>query len=90
MFVKHAKAYIVFPGGFGTLNELIEILVLVQTKTISKIPIILVYKDYWKGLIDWFKEKLITEKMIDPQDLNLFHIADNASEILKYIYTKHI
>jgi hypothetical protein len=85
MFVKHAKAYIVFPGGFGTLNELIEILVLAQTKTINKIPIILVFKDYWQGLIDWFKEKLVTEKMIEPKDLNLFHVADNVSEILKYI-----
>ena len=85
MFVKHAKAYIVFPGGFGTLNELVEILVLVQTKTIPKVPIILVFKDYWQGLISWFKEKLVTEKMIDPQDLNLFYVADNADQILKYI-----
>lgn len=85
MFVKHAKAFIVFPGGFGTLNELIEILVLMQTKIINKIPIILVYTNYWQGLIDWFKSKLLAEKMIDPSDLKLFYMADTAEEILKHI-----
>ncbi len=85
MFAKHAKAFIVFPGGFGTLNELVEILLLVQTKVIKKVPIILVYKDYWQGLISWFKEKLLAEKMIEAKDLQLFKIANNASQILKYI-----
>lgn len=85
MFAKHAKAFIVFPGGFGTLNEFIEILVLTQTKVIKKLPIILVNKDYWQGLIGWIKTRLLAEKMIDCQDLKLFKIANTASEILKYI-----
>lgn len=85
MFVKYAKAFIVFPGGFGTLNELIEILVLTQTKTINNRPIILVNKNYWQGLFDWFKNRLLAEKMIDSKDLKLFYLVDNAAQILKII-----
>ena len=87
MFVKYATAYVIFPGGFGTLNELMEILVLVQTGTARKVPIILFYKEYWQGLINWFKAKLVTEKMIDPEDLDLFHVVDNVSQAFKIIST---
>ncbi len=84
-FVKYATAYIVLPGGFGTLDELSEILALVQTNKTKRIPIILVCKDYWQGLINWFKERLVVEKMIDPKDLNLFTILDDPDEILDQV-----
>jgi len=85
LFVKYATAYIVLPGGFGTLDELAEILALVQTKKTKAIPIILVCKDYWEGLITWFKERLVSENMIDRKDLNLFQIVDNANQVLNCV-----
>jgi uncharacterized protein (TIGR00730 family) len=87
MFVKYAAAYIVLPGGFGTLDELAEILALVQTKKTRQIPIILVKKDYWSGLIEWFKSKLVAEQMIDSEDLDLYQVFDEPDEITKYIET---
>src|SRR5512140_2050045 len=71
MFVKFASAYVVMPGGFGTLDELMEALTLVQTGKTRRIPIILVCSDYWKGMIDWFRQTLLSEGMIHAEDLNL-------------------
>jgi uncharacterized protein (TIGR00730 family) len=88
MFVKYAAAYVVMPGGFGTLDELAEILTLVQTKKTRKIPIILVHEPFWTGLIDWFKTTLVEEKTIDPEDLDLISILDKPSDILEAIF-KH-
>jgi hypothetical protein len=88
MFVKYAAAYVVMPGGFGTLDELAEILTLVQTKKTRKIPIILVHEPFWSGLIDWFKTTLVEEKTIDPEDLDLISILDKPSDILEAIF-KH-
>ncbi|THB69299.1 MAG: TIGR00730 family Rossman fold protein [Gammaproteobacteria bacterium] len=86
MFVKYASAYVVMPGGFGTLDELAEILTLVQTQKEKKVPIVLVVSQFWSGLIDWFKENLVSEGMIDKDDINLFRIADNADEVVKIIF----
>jgi hypothetical protein len=80
MFVKYSIAFIIFPGGFGTMDELFEALTLSQTKRIGIFPIILFGKNYWEGLIDWFKSTLITNKTISPEDLELISFADEVDE----------
>jgi uncharacterized protein (TIGR00730 family) len=80
-----AEAYIFFPGGFGTLDELSEIITLVQTQKIRKIPIFLVGKEYWEPLLVFFKEKMLKENMIDEVDLSLFTVTDDEDQILEII-----
>lgn len=82
MFVKYASAYVVMPGGFGTLDELAEILALVQTGKTRKIPIILVCKTFWKDLLAWFKSTLVEEGMISAEDLDLYKIVDSPEEVV--------
>jgi len=86
MFVKYASAYVVLPGGFGTLDELAEILTLVQTGKTRRIPIILVHRPFWNGLIDWFKQSLVEEGTIDAADLNLFRVLDKPQEVVDAIF----
>jgi uncharacterized protein (TIGR00730 family) len=86
MFVKYAKAYVVMPGGFGTLDEVIEALTLIQTGKSTRMPIVLVHSPYWKGLVGWFQRTLIAEGMIDKEDLNLFTVVDSAEEVLEAIF----
>jgi hypothetical protein len=86
MFVKYASAYVVLPGGFGTLDELAEILTLIQTHKSRRIPVILVHSPFWEGLLGWFKETLIGEGMIDPQDLNLLQLLDKPQEVVDAIF----
>jgi uncharacterized protein (TIGR00730 family) len=81
MFVKYAQGFVVLPGGVGTLDELFEAFTLLQTSKVNKFPIILVGRDYWKGLIDWIKEKLLGEKNISPEDLDLFELVDTVDEV---------
>ena len=88
MFVKFAAAYVVMPGGFGTLDELLEAMTLVQTKKSRKIPIILVHRPFWQGLIDWFHDRLVTEGMINREDLDLVQIIDKPEEVVEAIF-KH-
>lgn len=88
MFVKFATAYVVLPGGFGTLDELLEALTLIQTGKSRKIPIILVHEPFWRGLLDWFKERLIAERMIEPGDLDLIQIIDKPEDVVEAIF-KH-
>jgi len=94
MFMKYAQGFIVLPGGFGTFDELFEALTLIQTDKIGRFPIVLVGKDYWKGLIEWIKNvMLVQEKNINPDDLNLFTTADTADEAVDYInhfYSKYL
>lgn len=85
MFLKYAQAYIIMPGGFGTLDELFETITLIQTKRIRKMPIIMVGKDYWDGLILWIKDKLLKEKMISEKDLDLFHLLDDPEDIVRIV-----
>ncbi|BAU56649.1 TIGR00730 family Rossman fold protein [Halorhodospira halochloris] len=87
MFVKYASAYVVLPGGFGTLDELAEILTLVQTGKTPKIPIILVHRPFWEKLIDWFKENLVAEGAIDQEDMELFQVIDEPREVVEAIFT---
>ena len=86
MFVKYASAYVVLPGGFGTLDELAEILTLVQTGKSRKIPIILVQSDFWQGLIDWFKDAMLKDNTISPEDINLIQVIDNPSDVVTAIF----
>ncbi len=86
MFVKYASAYVVLPGGFGTLDELAEILTLVQTGKSRKIPIILVQSDFWDGLLNWFKESLLKHGAISPTDLDLMKVIDDPSEVVTAIF----
>lgn len=85
MFLKYAQAYIIMPGGFGTLDELFETITLIQTQRIRKMPVILAGTEYWGGLIHWVKEKLLEEKMISEKDLSLFHLIDEPDEIVKHV-----
>ena len=85
MFIKYAVAYIIMPGGFGTLDELFEALTLIQTKRIKPFPVILINSDYWKGLSDWIKETLIKEKHISKSDLDLLRLVDTPEEAVDII-----
>ncbi|EFK08529.1 conserved hypothetical protein TIGR00730 [delta proteobacterium NaphS2] len=85
MFVKYAVAYIIMPGGFGTLDELFESLTLIQTKRIRHFPVILVGSSYWGGLIDWIKEVLIREKTIAASDLDIFRVVESPKEAVDII-----
>ncbi|MEK7989874.1 MAG: TIGR00730 family Rossman fold protein [Thiotrichaceae bacterium] len=89
MFVKYASAYVVLPGGFGTLDELMEILTLVQTKKIPRLPIILVQSSYWQGLIQWFKDTLIPNHTINSEDLDLFVMIDDPKLVLEAIFNHY-
>ena len=85
MFVKYAQAFVLFPGGFGTLDELFEVVTLSQTLKIDKVPIILYGSDYWQGLLDWIKNTLIEEKYINPEDINLLFLTDSDKEVIDTI-----
>ncbi len=86
MFVKFASAYVVLPGGFGTLDELMEALTLVQTGKTRKMPIILVCSDFWRGMIDWLEQVLVSEGMIGPEDMNLIQMIDEPGEVVNAIF----
>lgn len=81
MFVKYSEGFVIFPGGFGTLDELFEALTLVQTHKIHRFPIVLYGRDYWKGLLDWIEGTQLTEGMVSPEDLNLLVVSDDLDEI---------
>ena len=85
-FVRFATAYVVLPGGFGTLDELLEALTLVQTAKIRRMPIILVHTPFWRGLIDWFRERLVAEAMIPPGDLDLVQLIDEPKDVVTAIF----
>ena len=83
MFVKYAQAFVVLPGGFGTLDELMEAITLIQTSKIKKIPIILVGTSFWSGLIDWLKQTLLAQNnTISEEDLDIFSCVDTADEVI--------
>ncbi len=85
MFVKYASAYVAIPGGYGTLDELSEILSLIQTKKTRRIPVILVHQRFWQPLVDWFVNTLLKEKMIDEENLKLFGFAETPEQVLEQI-----
>ena len=85
MFTKYSKAFVVFPGGYGTLDELFEALSLIQTLRVDPFPVILVGSAYWKGLIDWIKNTLHKNNNISMPDLSIFSIIDKPEDIIKFI-----
>ncbi len=86
MFVKFTTAYVVLPGGFGTLDEVMEALTLVQTGKTRKMPIILVHEPFWRGMLDWFRSTLVAEGTISPEDMDLIQVIDEPPAIVKAIF----
>ena len=85
MLIKYSVAYIIMPGGFGTMDELFEAVTLIQTKKIRPFPVILVGSDYWKGMLDWIKKEMIAQGTISPADLDIFQVLDDPEEIVHTI-----
>jgi len=85
MFVKYAVAYIIMPGGFGTIDELFEALTLIQTKRIRYFPVILMDSKYWAGLLDWIKDTMISHQMISASDFEIFNVVDSPEEAMNII-----
>jgi uncharacterized protein (TIGR00730 family) len=85
MFIKYAQAFICMPGGFGTLDEAFEALTLIQTKRIKPFPVILVGNEYWSGLLDWVKEKMLADDRVDHDDMAIINVMDDPEEIVSYI-----
>jgi len=89
MFVKYSQAFVVLPGGFGTLDELFEAVTLVQTGKITRFPIVLVGSSYWSGLLAWLRDVVSAEGKVSPGDLDLLSIADDPDEVARIIHTAH-
>lgn len=85
MFVKYAQAFVVLPGGFGTLDELFEALTLVQTGKVTRFPVVLMGTDYWRGLLDWLRTTMAAEGKIGPADLDLIRLTDDVNEAVRHI-----
>ncbi|MBT8342420.1 MAG: TIGR00730 family Rossman fold protein [Desulfatitalea sp.] len=85
MFLKYASAYLAMPGGFGTLDEIFEVMTLIQTKRVKPFPIILVGSDYWSGLLTWIKERLRAAGMISPDDLDIIQLIDDPEQVVATI-----
>jgi len=85
MFIKYAMAYVILPGGFGTMDELFEALTLIQTKRIRSFPVILMGSNYWEGLIDWLKKTMLGEGKVSPEDADLFQIIDDPESVVRHI-----
>jgi uncharacterized protein (TIGR00730 family) len=85
MFIKYAAAYVVMPGGFGTLDELFEVMTLVQTQRIRPFPIILVGTQYWRGLLDWIHKQLLAQRLISPKDLDIIQLMDDPEDIVSAV-----
>ncbi len=90
MFVKYSIAFVILPGGFGTLDELFEAITLIQTRKIKPFPVILVGKEYWKGLLDWIGDALLREKMIGVEDLDILKTVDTAEEVLHWVQDSRV
>ena len=85
MFLKYAKASVIFPGGFGTMDEFFETITLIQTERIERFPVVLVGSEYWKGLMDWIKKSMLKGKCISESDLDIFSVVDSPVEVVKVI-----
>src|SRR3954451_7878408 len=85
MFVRYAIAFVVFPGGFGTLDEMFEALTLIQTRKIRDFPVVLFGSEYWKGLLDWMNAVVLPGGKVATQDLKLFHLTDSPSEVVEIL-----
>ena len=92
MFVKYAQGFIVFPGGFGTMDEFFESLTLIQTHKVTRFPVVLIGSEYWGGLIDWIKNTMVKNKTISEDDVDLFQLTDDPEEAIEIVcdfYQQH-
>ena len=85
MFVRYAVGFVVFPGGFGTLDELFEALVLIQTGKVRHFPVLLVGSDWWRGMLDWMRERMLKDAKVGPGDLDLMQVTDDPREVVEVI-----
>jgi hypothetical protein len=85
MFVKHAVALVIMPGGYGTLDELFEVLALIQTHKIKPVPVLLLGNGYWQGLMDWLRDTVLKVKYVSPEDMGIFHLVDTPEEAVRLI-----
>ena len=85
MFIKYSNAYVIFPGGFGTMDELFEALTLIQTRKIRNFPVVLFGSQYWRGMLAWLTSMMLNEKMINPADLGLIHLTDSPKDAVDFI-----
>ena len=85
MFMRYSQGYIVLPGGFGTLDELFEAITLIQTNKLVQFPVVLISKDYWSGLIDWIKERMLADNKISEDDLEIFTVVDTVEDAVEVI-----
>jgi uncharacterized protein (TIGR00730 family) len=85
MFIKYAIGYVIFPGGFGTLDELFEALTLIQTDKIRPFPVVLFGSEYWSGMIEWLNKTMVENKMIQPEDMSIFTVTDSIPEVVKIL-----
>ena len=85
MFIKYSNAYVIFPGGFGTMDELFEALTLIQTRKIRNFPVVLFGSQYWRGMLSWLTSTMLNEKMINPEDLGLIHLTDSPKDAVDFI-----
>ena len=89
VFVKYSQAFVVLPGGFGTMDELFEALTLVQTGKITRFPIVLVGSEYWSGLLSWIRETMVSDGKVAFDDLKLLHVVDDPDEVVQFIRAAH-
>jgi uncharacterized protein (TIGR00730 family) len=85
MFVKYAEGFVVFPGGFGTLDELFESLTLIQTGKVHHFPVVLFGSEYWSGLVEWLRDPVLSEGKVSPEDMELFRVTDDPAEVVPHI-----
>jgi uncharacterized protein (TIGR00730 family) len=88
-FIKYSQAFVVLPGGFGTMDELFEALTLVATGKVTKFPIVLVGRDYWSGLLSWLQGTMLARANIGPDEFSLIKVADDADEVVRIIRQAH-
>jgi len=89
MFVKYAEAFVIFPGGLGTMDELFEALTLIQTHKIEDFPVVLIGREYWRGLLSWLTKTVLEEGKISPEDLSLATMTDDLDEVVRVIVDRH-
>jgi hypothetical protein len=89
MFVRYANAFVVMPGGFGTMDELFEALTLIQTGKVREFPVVLVGREYWGGLVDWMRERMLADGMISPEDLELLEVTDDPGHAVALILDRY-
>ena len=89
MFVRYASAFVVLPGGFGTLDELFEALTLIQTGKITNFPVVLVGRDHWSGLVSWVRERRLDHGRVDPIDVAMLHVTDDPAEVCEIVTVGH-